>query len=233
MTFSMAQSSFNKYSVGIEFVAIIAMAAPCLMGCGDGNSDSNGSNGSNGSGGDYTVSGELTNYDLGEKTISNSNRPDLAEGTVNADGTFEVTLADASTVEEFLEPVAESGSPFDGFSGFACTQEVYDQVGTDIEFAAFPALTYLGEDNEVKTAGLTSATRPDVTFPLPSAEGFHVRWIYASEAVTIQSTCSDGARSMDLELDAGWNEMIIERISIDNNSQYTGERPTEVEWIVD
>ena len=219
--------------------AVVFVSAASLMACGDSSSNSDSDGGNNGGansgdGGSYTVAGELPDYDLGEKMISASNDSTLAEGTLAADGTFEVTFAGESDIEEELQSIAENGSSLDGFPGFACGQEAYNQVGGDIRFVAVPGLTFL-ENSTPRVVALTSpnASRPDITFPLPSVDAQVVRWIYAEEAVTIETSCDNGETTMDMELDAGWNEYVIDRRDRSEIRQYTGDRPSPLEWKVD
>lgn len=158
--------------------------------------------------------------------------PGLAEGTIEADGRFSVTLYGIEDIEDDLEPIDPEASAFDSFLGFACEEEALEAVGSDVQFAMVPKLTYNADDPTF--VGLTSQA-VDITLPLPLEEGTHVRWIFAEEPVEINAECRDGNRSMSLDLAAGWNEVIIETERPGNDwlhDQFTGERPENVDWMI-
>jgi hypothetical protein len=234
MTDSTTQIRPGNTAGTTRLIAILAVAAISLAGCGpDG-----GSGGGNAEGdGQLTVTGELSDYDSGEQTLS-PNTGRFGEGTLNADGTFEVTLTTGDELQESAEPaISDDDSLLDGFNGFLCKDEALEQVGTDVEFAAVAAFAFI-DDGSTKALGLTSAERPGLGSSV-GQEGNHVRWLYASKAVTIETTCRDGNSEMDLELNAGWNEYNEERvrhpetIGKDKKTQYTDDRPTDVEWKID
>lgn len=211
----------------VSTLAIVAIAG-FLMACGEGFPDDGGPGG-----GDLTVTGELSNFDMDETRISASSEPDLAEGNIQADGSFEVTFASAGTVEEHLKPVDPEASGFDAFNGFICEEAVFEQIGSDIQFALVPGLTFL-QDGGAKIVTLNSpSVRANILIPTPLIEGFYVRWVYAEEGVSIEAQCQSGEYSMDMELDAGWNEFVLDTRERQNIMQYTGDRPADVEWTVE
>ncbi len=158
--------------------------------------------------------------------------PDLAEGSIESDGSFSVTLLGIDDIEGDLEPIDPEASALDSFSGFACEEEALEAVGSDVRFAMVPNFTYNVDD--LTFIGLTSQA-VDITLPLPLEEGTHVRWIFAEESVEIDAECRGGNRSMSLNLAAGWNEVIIETDRPGNDwvhDQFTGERPENVDWMI-
>lgn len=174
------------------------------------------------------VDGQINSYDRGEqRTWAGLG---LGEGTIDADGNFSVTLHGLDEIEDRLEPVDPEGSGFDGFQGFACEQESFDAVGSEVRFALVGGFAF--DNDDVTYFGLVSET-VDRTLPLPLDTGTHVRWIFAEESVSINTECRDGDRTMDLDLGAGWNEVIIETERPNNDflhEQYTGSRPGSVDW---
>jgi hypothetical protein len=199
------------------------------FGCGESPPDNGGPTGN----GDLTVSGELSTFDMEETFISASSESDLAEGNIQSDGSFEVTFASAQTAEEYVKPADPELTGFDGFSGFLCEGGVHEQVGTSIQFALVPGFTYV-DDSSPRIVTLNSpSVRANILTPTPVIEGFYVRWVYAQESVSLQHECQNGEYSMDMDLDAGWNEFVLDTRDRDNVMQYTGDRPAEVEWTVE
>lgn len=176
------------------------------------------------------VDGQINNYDRGEqRTWAGLG---LAEGTIDADGSFSVTLNGLDEIEDQVEAVDPEGSGFDGFQGFACEEESFDAVGPDVRFALIAGFAY--DNDDLTYFGLASETI-DRTRPLPLETGTHIRWIFAEDAVSINAECRDGDRTMNLDLSAGWNEVIIETERPNNDflhEQYTGDRPQSVAWTI-
>lgn len=207
--------------------ALTAGLIPALAACGD---DAVGPDGDPEA--ELVLEGQVEDLGLDESTHAYpSNNPSLGDGTIGPNGSFTVTLFGLDEIESELEEVDPDAS-VGKFRGFACEEEAYDVVGSEIRFAIVNALGY-GTGFDV--IGLAS-DEVDITSPLPLAEGSHVRWIFAEEPVTIEADCRDGDREMSLDLVAGWNEVSIE-VSRPGNvwfyEQRTGERPDDVTWMAD
>jgi len=194
---------------------------------------------SDGVDGPLVLEGQIDNYDLGEQQISPSSSSSLGEGTLNPDGSFSMTFFRAQEIQEELQPVDPDGGLFDKFSGFICEEEADATLPTDARFAIAPALTFASDIDddavsEVATLGLSS-DEPDISTPVPNrAQGdYHVRWIFASQSVTLDHQCSQGERVVDLELNQGWNEVAYDLSNRDQIRQYTGDRPSEVDWTLE
>lgn len=178
---------------------------------------------------ELVLEGQLDDYSGDEERVWAG--PGLAEGSIEADGSFSVSLLGIDDIEDDLKPIDPEASAFDSFSGFACEEETLEIVGSDVRFAMVPKFTYNVDD--LTFVGLTSQA-VDITLPLPLEEGTHVRWIFAEEPVEIDTECRDGDRTMSLDLSAGWNEVIIETERPGNDwfhDQFTGERPENVDWM--
>lgn len=188
---------------------------------------------------EFIIEGQLDDYDLGEQSVTPSNSPSLGEGTLNADGSFAVTLFDEEDIEDELEAVDPDGSLFDSFAGFICREEADAELDADARFAIAPALTFAADvddddSHEVATLGLASEEVSVVLpVPNPAAGDYHVRWFFANQPVTLDTQCRDGERSVDLELNPGWNEVVYDLSDSDLVRQYTGDRPAEVDWKLD
>ena len=208
-------------------LAVVAVFG-LLMACGEGSPDDGGP-----SGGDLTVTGQLSNFDMDQTRISATSEPDLAEGHIQPDGSFEVRFASAGTVEEYLKPVDPEASGFDAFNGFLCDEAAFEQVGTDVRFALVPGLVFLQDGSSIIVTLNSPSVRANILTPTPIIEGFYVRWVYAEEGVSLQHQCQSGEYSMDMELDAGWNEFVLDTRERENIMQYTGDRPSGVEWTLE
>jgi len=195
-----------------------------LAGCGDwGDPATSGGD----AGGELVLQGQVEGFTGGAQSFGPANWT-FGEGEIQEDGSFTVTLFGTDVIEpdDLRSMNPESGL---AFYGFACQDEVYDQVGADHRFAVVTALTY---DTGINEVGLTSS-KLDGTLPVPIREGTHVRWIFSEEPVNIHTACRDGEREVDLQLDAGWNEMVIEVERPEYDSfydQHTGPRPDNVAW---
>lgn len=222
------QSSFFRRTPSIASVlglVILASIGLSLLACDDNPVDSEDDDDPSES---LVLEGEINGYDRGEqRTWAGFG---LGEGTIDADGSFSVTLVGLEEIDDDeLEPV-DPESSFDGFRGFACEQESFEAAGSDVGFALVGGFAFDADD--LTYFGLASET-VDRTQPLPLDTGTHVRWIFAEEAVSIDAECRDGERTMDVDLGAGWNEVIIETERPDNawlHDQYTASRPASVEW---
>lgn len=221
------QSSFFRHTSSFSSVlgfVILAAIGLSLGACDDNPVDSEDEDDPSES---LVVEGEINDYDRGEqRTWAGLG---LGEGTITADGSFSVTLMGLEEIDDELEAV-DPESSFDGFRGFACEQESFEAAGADVGFALVGGFAFDADD--LTYFGLASQA-VDRTLPLPLDTGTHVRWIFAEEAVSIDAECHDGERTMDLDLSAGWNEVIIETERPDNawlHDQYTASRPGSVEW---
>lgn len=193
----------------------------------------------NASGEDFTFEGQVADYDLGEQRITPNTGASLGEGTLSADGSFTMTLFGAEKIEDELEAVDPEAGAFDSFSGFICEEEAAAALDGDARFAIASALTFTSDidddgTSETATLGLTSEA-PDIVQPVPNpaAGDYHVRWIFANQPVALDTQCRDGERTVDLELNAGWNEVIYDLSDRDQIRQYTGSRPGAVDWQLD
>jgi hypothetical protein len=223
------------------FATAIALAF-ALTGCDqptDSSDDGSGGNDGGASGDELTFEGQIQDYDLGEQHISPNTDASLGEGTLNADGSFTITLFEAEQIEEELQPVDPEAGSFESFSGFICEEKAAAELNDNAQFAMASALTFASDidddgTSEVGMLGLTSSA-PDVVVPVPkSAKGdYHVRWIFADQSVTLDTQCRDGERIVELELSSGWNEVSYDLSDRDQIRQYTGSRPNAVEWQLD
>ncbi len=205
---------------------VLAVVASVFMACGDDPASSEEDDPT----AELVLEGQVAEYDQGEQRVWAG--PSLAEGSLDADGSFTVTLLGLEDIEDDLGTADPEASGFDRFRGFACEEEAHDAVGSDVGFAMITGFAFDAED--LTHFGLASQS-VDRVRPLPLEEGVHVRWIFAEEAVTIDAECRDGDREMNLDLSAGWNEVIIETDRPKNtwfHEQYTGERPSTVEWML-
>lgn len=211
---------------------IIAFSA----GCGD-DENGNGGNGGNGNGvGDETleISGTVSNYDgSGGELWQWVDLDDIAEGTMESDGSFTFTLTMTPEIyEENLEPLADS--IMDGFGGLVCRSEFLDDV-QDARFLAVHNVHYTpegGTDSDAGTIELSTDTEDTLGSsmrPFPNMGHIYGTWLYTTEDLTIQETCDNG--EIDVELQAGWNEVLIDTTeAFDEYTQWTGERPDDVDW---
>ncbi|MEX2604951.1 MAG: hypothetical protein WD361_12140 [Gracilimonas sp.] len=182
---------------------------------------------------DYTIEGSADSYDFDENRITPSSNPSLGEGTIKADGSFETTLYGLDEIEDELKTIGDDA--FDSFRGFLCEDELMEELDDENRFAQVPAFAFLhGEDNNTGLVGLTSDQIDlNVVGPGNFAGDFHVRWFFSNQELALNLECSEGAERVDLELSAGWNEVIYDISDRESKVLYTGERPNEVEWIVE
>lgn len=219
--------AFSRLRFHLTSVVVLGSLTVFLLACGDDPV----SNEEDDPTAELVLEGEIADYDRGEQRVWASRG--LAEGALEEDGSFSVTLFGLEEIEDDLDPVDPEASGFDSFQGFACEEEALNAVGEDVGFAIVAGFAF--DSDDLTYFGLTSEV-VDRVRPLPLAEGTHIRWIFAEEAVTIDAECRDGERQMNLDLNAGWNEIIIETERPENtwfHDQYTGERPEEVEWMLD
>lgn len=213
--------------VGFSMAYALLLAPGLLVaGCSD---DGPAGPGSGDAAHELILKGRLHAFSGEAQPIRPSNNPSLGDGEIEPDGRFSVTLLGLSAIGSELKGVDPDGGTVDMFRGFACPDEVYAEVGSDVGFAVVPALAYGMESSVV---GLASGDL-DILLPLPREQGVHVRWIFAEEPLDLDTECREGDARMDLRLEAGWNEVII---GVDRpettwgHHQYTGTRPDEVSW---
>lgn len=211
---------------------LIGILALLITACGDNSTNSNG----NSSNGVNTIEGEVSDYDLGTQELYKSEDfVDLIEGSIEADGSFAIEFFGREAIQEALKPLAEDS---EGYVGMYCRSEIIESIGSDPLFVdvAYFNFTY-GEENNVGGVALSSNTVNRNIYP-PQSETrgeYQVRWIYSSEEISISENCqsgSSGTEEVELELSEGWNEVIFDVSDRDNKIMYTGERPSQVNWVV-
>lgn len=157
---------------------------------------------------------------------------DLIEGSIQADGSFTVEFLGEDAISEALKPLGDDHS--DNFVGMYCRDEVSQSLEGSPEFVDVNLFNFTyGEDTNVMQIALSSDSPNGNVFPPQSdTDGDHqARWIYASQDVSVDVTCSEAA--VDVELNQGWNEVYFDISDRDNKMQYTGDRPGQLDWVTD
>ena len=219
----------RKSAVILSVALITAFAAGC----------SDDDDGKNGNGDDapqdvLEVTGEIVDYDGdGGEIWERAGLHDVAEGSGGADGSLSFTLTMTSGIaEEELDPPATSSS--DGFTGLVCMGEFLEDI-EEARFLSVHNLNYTpegGADSDAGTLELstdTEGTLGSVMHPFPKPGHVYGVWLYTTESMTLQETCDQG--EIDVDLQAGWNEVLIDTTeAFDEYTQWTGERPGDVDW---
>lgn len=232
MKFSIQGNSYYA-----TFIMVVVAIGLLVNACDDNpaDGDDGDDNGNNDPTEPYQLEGEVNNYDMGERDLYANHQGtfDVGNGTLNEDGSFSIELAGQDGVEEHLQPVGND--TFEEFQGFFCYEQIGEQLDSDYQFLQVHtfAFTY-GDDNDVAFIGLSSDQLSLNQYPPSSNNGdYLVRWIYSSEEVTINETCSEGAEQVDLDLVEGWNEVIFDYSDSENAIQHNGEVPSEAGWVLE
>ena len=205
-------------------------------GCSDNAADNNGSTGSVD---ELSLSGTAAGYGGDGHALYPASRFDpLGEGTLEADGTFSVTLWSGTEIESELEEL-ETG--FGGFEPFPCMDDdSFEITDPDARFAQVRAILY--DDGELSNSiVLNDQTEGEVDRlnPLLAHGEKRVYWIYADRDASIQGTCETSRgnqieqRMVDLDLTEGWNEIIYDYRNRYDLRMIQGSRPAIVDWYTD
>lgn len=220
----------------IVLLAVIVTAGLLAGACSDSSTGSDDS--SNGPSGSFQVEGSVDNYSEGEQELyQKEDFVDLIEGTIGSDGSFTVTFLGEDEIEDALKTLGDDSS--DDFVGMYCRDEVSQNVDSSTRFVDVNVFTFTyGEDTNVAWIGLSSDSPNQNVYPPQSDNDgdYHVRWIYATAEVSVDLTCnpsSGGTATVDLQLSEGWNEVYFDVSDRDAKVQYTGDRPGEVDWVMD
>jgi hypothetical protein len=184
------------------------------------------------------VSGDVSPYHEGASGdiygFHGSSGVDLAEGTLEEDGSFTFTLLPQSEIEGALRPVSEFGGG--GFRNFHCINDLLDEIGPDARFVSMNHLFY-EEGSTVRTMvkGSFEPDRININSSLDSVPSGHVRvqWIFSDTAMRLEAECESGGpvRTVDVDLDVGWNE-----VRYGTTFQTTGVPPTDspsTRWLME
>lgn len=224
--------------------------AVSTVACNEGDGNGDGEGGGNSGAGPLELSGQLADHPGEEADLSHSARlddesRDVAEGTLNADGSFSLTLLGHDDIKDVIRPLG--GMYSEGyFASYPCHGRAEVEI-SDMD-AKLLAVTYFdggwwGPNNSYQgiTLVLSDVTDRDVniTRPLPgTTPERRVFWIYADRPVQIAGQCqrettsSGWPASVDLDLKAGWNEA---NWDFDNETRQhltTGDRHPDVDWVV-
>jgi len=205
-------------------------------GCSDNAADNNGSTGSVD---ELSLSGTAAGYGGDGHALYPASRFDpLGEGTLEADGTFSVTLWSGTDIEDELEEL-ETG--FGGFEPFPCMDDdSFEITDPDARFAQVRAILY--DDGELSNSiVLNDQTEGEVDRlnPLLGHGEKRVYWIYADREVSVQGECEITGvgqmeqRMVDLDLNEGWNEIIFDFRDRNDLRMIQGSRPASVDWYTD
>lgn len=178
------------------------------------------------------VEGEINGYDLGSQELYHSEDfVDLIEGSIGAEGAFTVEFLDREAIEEALKPLTDGS---EGFVSMYCRESIMESLSSDHLFvgASYFNFTY-GEDTNVAGIALSSnGVNRNIYPPQADTDGdYQIRWVYSSQETSISENCSSA--EVDLELLEGWNEVIFDVSDRDAKRMYTGDRPAEVEWVIE
>ena len=219
------------------FICIVGFSI-ILTGCSDDNSV-NSNNGSDPP--ELEINGSATGYAGDGHELYPRDRFDpLGEGTLNADGSFQVTLWSGSDIDDELEEL-ETG--FGGFEPFPCmTDESFQVSEPDARFGQVRAIMYDDDETELaKSIVLNDQTEGEVDRlnPLLGHGEKRVYWIYADREVSVQGECEITGvgqmeqRMVDLNLEVGWNEIIFDFRDRNDLRMIQGSRPASVDWYTD
>lgn len=115
-----------------------------------------------------------------------------------------------------------------------CRESIIESLSSDHLFvgARYFNFTY-GEDTNVAGIALSSNGVNRNIYPHQGdTDGdYQIRWVYSSHEASISENCSSA--EVDLELSEGWNEVIFDVSDRDTKRMYTGDRPAEVEWVME
>lgn len=218
----------------IHHLPFLLFAALLLGACGVHSSDSGDSSG----GGPLQVEGTIDNYDLGQQELyKQEDFVDLIEGTIESDGSFSVTFLEREEIEEALRPLGNSAS--EEFVGIYCRDEVGEALDASHRFVGVSVFNFThGESNLLGRIGLTSDELNLNVFPPQSDARADLvsRWIYSSSDADVDLTCnpsSGGTASVDLDLEEGWNEIHFDVSDREDKVVYTGQRPSQVDWVME
>lgn len=217
-------------------LAVIVTAGLLAGACSDSSTGSDDS--SNGPSGPFQVEGSVDSYSGGEQEMyQKEDFVDLIEGTIGSNGSFTVTFLGENDIQDALKTLGDDSS--DDFVGMYCRDEVSQNVDSSTRFVDVNVFTFTyGEDTNVAWIGLSSDSPNQNVYPPQSDnDGDHqVRWIYATSEVSVDLTCnpsSSGTATVDLQLSEGWNEVYFDVSDRDAKVQYTGDRPGEVDWVME
>lgn len=188
------------------------------------------------------ISGQLTDYDHGEVEFSaGRGLDDVAEGTVNPDGSFTATFFGGDEIDDYLLPIDPEAD--ERFSAYPCQPHVDEPAeisDTDARLVAGTQFTYsimVDGNPEPWAITLTDQTEGDIDtiLPLPQGTEQRVFWIYSDRPVQITGECtydtgSEWPGSVDLDLNTGWNEVVRDFDDHQRHHMWTGDRPDEVDW---
>jgi hypothetical protein len=183
------------------------------------------------------VEGQLNGYDLGAQELYESEEfVDLIEGSIDEEGAFTVEFMEEQDIEDALKPLSEDS---DGFVAMYCREEILEELSDDHQFVDVSKFNFTyGSDNNVGVIGYSSeAPNYNVYPPQSDHKGdYQVRWIFSTQEVTISENCGGSGsdtHEVDIEFSNGWNEVIFDLSESDTKRMYTGERPTEADWVLE
>ncbi|MDR9419123.1 hypothetical protein [Gracilimonas sp.] len=211
---------------------LIGILVLLITACSDNSTNSNGDSSTQA----LTIEAEVPGYELGAQDLYQSEDfVDLIEGSIDEEGTLTVNFLSGEAIAEALKPLADDT---DVFVGMYCREEIMGQVDSNHLFVDVNLFNFTyGEDNNTGAIGLSSnMTNRNVYPPQSDTKGdYQVRWIYASQEITISENCqieSDKTEEVNVEFTKGWNEVIFDVSDRDNKKMYTGNRPSGVNWVI-
>jgi hypothetical protein len=153
-----------------------------------------------------TVSGKLEGYSGGAKVLKVLRGPGGQEvagatGSLNADGTFTVTLPGSASL---------TLTPFAVGSNCAATVNPADAKSASVSVGVY--------DSAASTTPIGTLFQGDSRTPTPTNGTISgVIRIYVDKNVTVKGTCTSPNTSYDLDLKAGWNAVLV-KVTYTNGS---------------
>ncbi|TVR04488.1 MAG: hypothetical protein EA398_01920 [Deltaproteobacteria bacterium] len=186
-----------------------------------------------------TISGTIPNYDGPGGTLGEFGRDiDVSSGDLEADGSFSVDLVSGAALAVELQPIAPGAAGSEGTRAFLCRNELLEVLPDDAMFFLHGRLLYNRTEPDgnivVRTVELSTRTEGDSRSSngLPNGYGDqYVMWLYSNQALAADVSCGD--RVVDLDLQAGWNEIQVDFRSNGGERMVTGDRPDDVAWYID
>lgn len=220
----------NRFSLfGTVFTVIIAMML-FTTACDDNPAGDDGSEDSSDS--IESLEGEIAGYDLGAQELyKNEDFVDLIEGSIDAEGELSVELLDGEAIQEALKPLTDDS---DGFVAMYCREAVMEDLDSSHLFVEVGHFNFTyGEDTNVGGIALSSnSVNRNIYPPQGNTKGdYQVRWIYSSSEITISESC--GTEEVEVDFSEGWNEVVFDVTDKDAKKMYTGERPSDVDWVME